>query len=218
MYFAEDKAIIRCTAFDEFVWQKSGFGSRLASPSANVTLRQVHSAIVQNAQSLVDRQEAGDALVTNQAGQSIGVRTADCVPLLLLDRRTQAVAAVHAGWRGTAAQIARATVQQLRSGYGARPGDLFAAIGPCIRPCCYEVSPDVAEHFAKWPESVRRPPKCKPRVDLAAANRLQLLASGVPAGQVFDCALCTYCLADRFFSFRREPDNPGRMLSSICRI
>ncbi len=183
-----------------------------------VTLRQVHSGTVWNADGLEDRQQAGDALVTDQVGRSIGVRTADCVPLLLLDRRTRAVAAIHAGWRGTAAQIARNTVEKLRQDHGSHPGDLYAAIGPCIRPCCYEVSSEVAELFAAWPESVPRPTQCKPHLDLAAVNRSQLLDAGVPGAQIFDCELCTYCLADRFFSFRREPDNPGRMLSSICRI
>lgn len=183
-----------------------------------MTLRQVHSAIVWNADGVEDQQEAGDALVTAQVGRSIGTRTADCVPLLLLDRRTRAVAAAHAGWRGTAAHIARATVEKLRVDHGSRPRDLYAAIGPCIRPCCYEVSFEVAELFAAWPDSVQRLPKCKPRLDLAQINRSQMLAVGVPSAQIFNCALCTCCLADRFFSFRREPDNPGRMLSSICRI
>ncbi len=174
--------------------------------------------MVWNADGLEDRQHAGDALVTAQVGRSIGVRTADCLPLLLLDRRTRAVAAIHAGWRGTAAQIARNTVEKLRQDHGSRPGDLYAAIGPFIRPCCYEVSPEVSELFAQWPKSVQSSPECKPRLDLAEANRRQMLDAGVPGAQIFDCHLCTYCLADRFFSFRREPDNPGRMVSSICRI
>lgn len=217
-YFSDTKGLVYCLAFGEFVWQKHGFGSRLASLRADVTLRQVHSATVWNADSLGDRQQEGDALVSAQVGRSIGVRTADCVPLLLLDCRTRAVAAVHAGWRGTAAQIARNTVEKLRKDYESRPRDLYVAVGPCIRPCCYEVSSEVAERFSELPESVQRSPQGKPRLDLAQANRSQLLDTGVPGTQIFDCALCTSCLADRFFSFRREPDNPGRMLSSICRI
>ncbi|MBV8865017.1 MAG: peptidoglycan editing factor PgeF [Acidobacteriaceae bacterium] len=216
--FIEKEGVLRCPSFDEFVWQKHGFGSRIANPHADITLRQVHSAAVCNADGIADRQVDGDALVSDRVGQSIGVRTADCVPLLLLDRSTRAIAAIHAGWRGTAAQIARATVNKLREEYGSRPDDLYVAIGPCIRRCCYEVSPSLAELFIRWPGSVQNPPRSKPSLDLAEANRRQMLDAGVPRTQVFDCALCTSCLADRFFSFRREPGNPGRMLSSICRI
>lgn len=183
-----------------------------------MTLRQVHSNCVRRADRLGDGDSEGDALVTSRPGESIGVRTADCVPILLLDTRSRAVAAVHAGWRGTAGQIVACTLAKLAEDYGTFARDVYAAIGPAIRACCYEVSTDVAERFAEWPESVRLSTAAKPRIDLSKANRLQMVSSGVPAEQIFDCELCTACRPDLFYSFRREPANPGRMLSVIGNV
>jgi polyphenol oxidase len=216
--FTESKGIYVCPAFLEFVWQKHGFGSRQANPQASVTLRQVHSSQVWNADRLADREQEGDALVTAEPGCAIGVRTADCVPILLLDGRRRAVGAIHAGWRGTAASIAARTVEKLQADYASDPADLHAAIGPCIRACCYEVSPEVADRFTAWPESVQRPKNAKPHLDLVRANTVQLVAAGLDLARIYDSNLCTACNLDRFFSFRRQPENPGRMLSVICRI
>ncbi len=218
LIFTVDQGIHLCPAFAEFTWQRHGFGSRQANPEADVTLRQVHSNHVRSAGRSGEGHSEGDALVTSRPGQSIGVKTADCVPILLLDARSRAVAAVHAGWRGTAAQIVACTLTKLAEDYGTHAGDVYAAIGPAIRACCYEVSTDVAERFAAWPESVQLSRAAKPRIDLARANQLQMVSSGVPPEQIFDCELCTACRLDLFFSFRREPANPGRMLSVISRI
>jgi polyphenol oxidase len=209
--------VFHCCAFDEFSWQQHGFGTRFASPVAHVTLRQIHSSIVLNASGLQDRAAEGDALITDEIGRAIGVRTADCVPLLLLDRKKRAVAAIHAGWRGTAGQIVRAATQKLHHDLKSTPSDILAAIGPCIRGCCYEVSADVAHQF---PEGYRRE-STKPgkwQLDLAAANRDQLAAGGVPPDQIFDLGACTACEMNAFFSYRREPENPGRLISSIARL
>ena len=156
-------------------------------------------------------------MVTDQVGKSIGIRTADCVPVLLLDSRARAVAAVHAGWRGTAAGVVSRAVEALQARYGTRPPDVLAAIGPCIRPCCYQVGPEVAARFASFPGTTRIVDG-KSYLDLAAANRLQLESSGLSADRIFDSGLCTSCLAADFFSFRRDPQNPGRLLSAICRL
>src|SRR5579875_3695024 len=139
--------IYRCDAFQQFVWQKHGFGTRLANPAVDITLRQVHSNYVHNAHGLKDREREGDALVTDEIGKSIGVRTADCVPILLLDCRHRAIAAVHAGWRGTAAAIVKFTIEKMKDDFDTAPADIYAALGPCIRDCCYEVGPDVVGHF-----------------------------------------------------------------------
>ena len=218
MYFADYNGLYVCLPFSEFVWQKHGFGTRQANPTTDITLRQVHSNRVWNADNLADRDAEGDALVANQVGRAIGIRTADCVPLLLLDRRTRAVAAIHAGWRGTVARIATGTIRKLTAEFDAQPADLYAAIGPCIRSCCYEVNPDVAAQFGAWPESVQNAAGAKPHIDLAAANRAQLLECGVSSTRIFDSELCTACNLDCFFSYRREPASPGRLLSSIARI
>jgi YfiH family protein len=212
-----EDGVYRCDAFQqEFVWQAHGFGTRLGNPLADVTLRQIHSDRVRNAHGLNAREWEGDALVTDEPGRSIGIRTADCVPILLLDAKRRAAAAVHAGWRGTASQIVKRTVEEMAVQFGTDPADLFAALGPCIRECCYEVGWEVAGQFValfpEWEGSHGQ----KRHLNLPEANRRHLEAAGVSADRIFDCGLCTSCLPEHFFSFRREPQNPGRMVTSIA--
>jgi purine-nucleoside/S-methyl-5'-thioadenosine phosphorylase / adenosine deaminase len=206
--------ILRCTVFAQLDWQTHGFGTRHGNPSADVTLRQVHSDRVLHACGLTDRCCEGDALVSDVAGLSIGVRTADCVPILLIDVEHRAVAAVHAGWRGTAAGIVSRAFETMRARFATDVDSVHAAIGPAIQACCYEVGPEVvarlAPLFPEWPaEPGRR------KVDLPEANRRHLLSAGIAADRIYDCGLCTYCQADLFFSYRRDPKDPGRMLSAI---
>jgi polyphenol oxidase len=209
--------IYRCDAFQEFLWQTHGFGTRQANPHADITLRQIHSARVVNANALRDRETEGDALITDEIGRSIGVRTADCVAILLLDPRKRSLAAVHAGWRGAAAKLVERTVESMRDTFRARPEDLYAAIGPCIRGCCYEVGAEVeAQFMGLFPEW--EPATGKRRLDLPEANCRQLQAAGVGADCIFDCGLCTTCQSAQFFSYRREPENPGRMVAAISRL
>jgi polyphenol oxidase len=209
--------IYRCDAFQEFLWQSHGFGTRENSPHADVTLRQIHSTTVLNADGLSDREREGDALVTDRVGLSIGVRTADCVPILLLDSRQRSVAAVHAGWRGTANEIVKHTIQKMVHDFRANAEDLYAAIGPCVRACCYRVGPEVAEQFrATFPEwdSEHRARE----IDLAEANKRQMETAGMRSESIFDSCLCTTCQSAEFFSFRREPQNPRRMVAAIARL
>lgn len=210
--------IYRCDAFQQFLWQKHGFGTRESNLVADITLRQIHSDRVVNAHHLRDREREGDALITDEIGKSIGIRTADCVPILLLDRKRRAIAAVHAGWRGTAAQIVTRAVECLRADFNTDPADLFAAIGPCIRACCYEVGPEVASRFDPAFLAWNAPAIGKFRLNLPQANRVQLTSAGLDSARIFDCALCTTCLSSQFFSYRREPENPGRMVASIARL
>ncbi len=209
--------IYRCDAFSEnFTWQTHGFGTRLANPTADVTLRQVHSATVVNAKGLTDRACEGDALITDAVDCNIGIRIADCVPILLLDSNRRAVGAVHAGWRGTAAQIVKRAVEMLGSTFSSDSAHIHAAIGPCIHECCYEVGEEVAQKFSPFfPEWKSTPGKR--RLDLPEANRRQLHAAGVDPKHVYDCGRCTACEPDVFFSYRRNPKDPGRMLASIGR-
>lgn len=209
--------IYRCSAFAEFSWQRHGFGTQSANPPVHVTLRQVHSDIALNARGLRDREQEGDALVTDEIGRAVGVRTADCVPILLLDRSKRAVSAVHAGWRGTAAHIMARTIEAFRNEFGSEPAGILAAIGPCIRPCCYEVGTEVAERFADGFKT-ERAHTGKWNLDLAGANRSHMLENGLLPHHIFDFGACTACRADDFFSYRREPENPGRMISAIERI
>ncbi|MGH9584990.1 MAG: peptidoglycan editing factor PgeF [Bryobacteraceae bacterium] len=207
--------IYRCDAFQEFVWQRHGFGTRDANPRAAITLKQVHSNRVVNANGVKDGEREGDALITDCIGRSIGVRTADCVPILALDCRNRAIAAVHAGWRGTAEEIAKRTVEWMRAEFQSDPRDLYIAIGPCIRVCCYEVGEEVASRFeAQSPASET----AKRNIDLPGTNRRQMQQAGVNPERIFDCGLCTACEGAQFFSYRREPANPGRMVAAIERL
>lgn len=205
----------RCSAFQAFSWLRHGFGTRSANPPVSVTLRQIHSNLIVNPRHLTDREGEGDALITNEVGKAVGIRTADCVPILLLDPDKRTVSAIHAGWRGTASGIGSLSVERLQDEFGSDPARLLAAIGPCIRQCCYEVGDEVADRFTD-PKS-KKALGSKWKLDLPADNRTKLICAGIPADHIFDIGLCTACEAHDFFSYRREPGNPGRMISSIER-
>lgn len=156
----------------------------------------------------------GDALLARSAGSPVGVRVADCVPILLADTTTRTVAAVHAGWRGVALGVIDAT-RAAADEAGARFD--VAAIGPCIGPCCFEVGADVAEKIAAatTPDVVARRAGDKAWVDLRRAARHQLTAIGLRDDRVEDVPGCTYCDAERFFSHRRDGEASGRHLAFI---
>jgi YfiH family protein len=200
--------MLKAANLARFPWLVHGFGQRdSVYPLDITTLRQVHSGIVLEAPGPgLDRFAEGDALVSGQAGTIVGVRTADCVPILVVDERTRAVAAVHAGWRGTAAGIVGSAVKELAGRYGSRPEDLHAAIGPAIGLCCYEVGPEVAHRFGMDGDG-------PVKIDLAGINARQLAEAGV--GDIWSAGECTYCESGRYFSFRREREEAGRMLSFV---
>jgi YfiH family protein len=167
--------------------------------------------------------------VSDDPATAVAVRAADCVPLLLADARTGVVAAVHAGWRGTAAGAAVAAVQALGEQFGSRPSDLVAAIGPSIGPCCYEVGTELVDAFAaagharhlvdRWFTSAppRRGSTARGtlRLDVAGANRDQLLLAGVEARNVHVSALCTAMHLDVLTSYRAEGEKAGRIAGVI---
>jgi YfiH family protein len=198
----------------EFDWLDHGFGTRDAAPPPDLTTaKQIHSAQVLDACGRRGEQVGeGDAIVSAEPGVAIGIRTADCVPILFADPETRIVACAHAGWRGTAANIAAATVDRMKA-LGADPKNIRAAIGPSIGPCCYEVSPETAAHFDRWQKPSTG--EGKPHLDLPAINERQLLEAGVH--RIWTSGECTYCRADRYFSFRREKEQAGRMLSFVSR-
>jgi YfiH family protein len=180
-------------------------------------LRQVHSGIVRDMDDTSAAGEAveGDAAVTSIRGALLGVQTADCVPILIADREATCVAAVHAGWRGTAHRIVEKTVQRLVEKYGSQPANLLATIGPHIGVCCYEVGEEVVSAVQDAAAFERKPEWSKPHLNLAVANRHQLLKAGLSAEQIEVSTLCTRCRSDLFFSYRREGDRAGRLLSVI---
>ncbi len=167
-------------------------------------------------------QQHCDALTTDMSAVLVGVKTADCVPMLLGDSSKRACAAVHAGWRGTAQAIVIRTLTRMRAEYGARAGDVHVAIGPAALQCCYEVGREVSDTFrARFADADELLTPTRPehaRIDLHAANRQQLIAAGVPAAQIYTAPLCTICRPDLFFSYRREKKihgRTGRLLSVI---
>jgi hypothetical protein len=148
-----------------------------------------------------------DALATNEPGLPLGVLTADCLPVILADTERPALAVVHAGRRGMALGILRNSVLFLRERYGGRPGDFIAAIGPSVRVCCYEVGEELRSVFPGAHEE--RGGKLYLALHAAAARELR--EAGV--GRVFDCGLCSCCDVD-FFSYRREGEGCGRLLTA----
>ena len=163
-----------------------------------------------------------DIIATDDPSIAIGVRIADCAPVLLLDRRTGGVAAVHAGWRGTAAGAAAAAVAALHREFGSRPSDLVAAIGPCLGACCGEVGPDVLDAFRSGGASdAAIQAWCAPgrgdrfMLDLERANRDQLARAGVDPASILTAGLCTKTHRDRLHSYRAERDAAGRMLAAV---
>lgn len=209
MFYLDSQQLYRARPLDALGWLAHGFGTRLsARPEGAATLRQVHSAVCVSAEGRAGCLGEGDALLEHTPGRLVAVKTADCIPLLLADERNRVVAAVHAGWRGTAARIAQAALRALGERYGTRPQDLYAALGPCIGPCCYEVGPEVAAAFGL--------PRNGPvKLDLAEINRRQLREAGVAAGRVVVAGMCTRCRGAEFHSFRRDRERAGRMFSAI---
>ena len=212
-----------------------------------VTLRQIHSDIthlISAPPAEPDNSRKGDALATRSPGLLLAIQTADCIPILLVDPRHRAVAAIHAGWRGTFARIASKTLGRMRMEFSTRPADVLAAIGPGIGQCCYEVGPDVVKEFAaqfpqarSWFEGPfdalasgedpnplpwltmmppgHQPPPPRCHLDLKAANAALLIAAGVSPKNIFASDLCTSCRTDLFFSYRCEALT-GRLLSAIA--
>lgn len=210
MFYRDSQNIYRARPLDRLTWLEHGFGTRHSPDPARdsrlATLHQVHSDVCVRAGARTGRLGDGDALIENTPGHLVAVKTADCIPILLVDEEHRAVAAVHAGWRGTVKGILRRTVRMMEEEFGTRPGHLHAAIGPGIGKCCYEVGAEVAAHFGENGPC---------HVDLAQANRSQLLDLGVPDAQIYAAQLCTRCGVDDFHSYRRDKEKSGRMLSFV---
>lgn len=194
------------------------------APASPLILCQVHEATVVRAADASDGATADGAVWARADGpsQAPSVRTADCVPILIVDRLGAAAAAVHAGWRGTARGIAARAVEALAE-CGARPADLIAALGPAILPCCYEVEAEVHEEVARacgggqGLAGLGRPSgrPGRVRLDLHAANRLQLLGAGLGPDEIHAAPWCTHCHEEQFFSFRRDGRAAGRQMALV---
>jgi len=188
-------------------------------------IRQVH----RNDVAIARRDRSGDwvrpeadVIVSDDPTSAIGVRVADCAPVLLADRRLHVVGAAHAGWRGTVQDAAGAAVRAMTREFGSDPSDLIAAVGPCLGPCCAEVGNEVAEAFRTVPHDPRTRmrwfsdgPSGRLHLDLWTANADQLIAAGLRPEHVHVARLCTRTHADVFHSYRADKENAGRMVGVI---
>jgi hypothetical protein len=176
-------------------------------------LSQVHGCGVRTAP-WSGRPEA-DAATLKRPGFLLGIETADCLPLLLVDPACRVAGAAHAGWRGTAAGIAGHVVRAMLEA-GADASRILAAIGPGIGACCYAVGPELREAFGTAAADLFAPgPRGGQHLDLREANRRQLIAAGLAAGSVFHVDECTACRPEDYHSYRRDGPGSGRMLSWI---
>ena len=206
-------------------------GAMGVGPDRVASLNQVHGREVvilrhgvraETLEPMQKERPQADVLVSDAPDVALVVRAADCVPLLIGDPKSGAVAAVHAGWRGTAARAGGAAVEALSREFGSQPGDLVVAIGPAIGPCCYEVGPDVVDAFAaagherylidRW---FMTPRDRKMRLDVAGANRDQLILAGVREEHIHASDLCTAMHLDVLTSYRAERERAGRIAGVI---
>ncbi len=208
-----------------------------------ITLRQIHSDLIHRVESLPEHSLVGDGLITDTPGLLLAIQAADCLPVILVDKKNRAVGVLHAGWRGTAKRIVEKGVGEMRRYFGSDPRNLVAAIGPGVQECCYHVGEEVrrkfeaqfayaAELFREVKESdpvrekypllflTARAPghselPVKLFLDLVEANRRQLLDAGVPAKNIEASSPCTACHTDLFFSYRAEKGVTGRLMGVV---
>jgi YfiH family protein len=205
--------------------------------------KQIHSSIVRHADAATAAPLTADGLITSTPGLLLAIKTADCVPVLVVDAKRRVIGAFHAGWRGTTARIVEKGVGEMRRQFGSAPRDLRAAIGPCIRSCCYVVGPEVKAEFESQFSYARelfhevfnssslhvrypllflnqRAPghgdaASEIHLDLVEANRRQLEDAGLAADHIEVIEGCTACDTTRFFSHRAEFGKTGRMMAAI---
>ena len=216
--------------------------ARNRPPWPLITLRQIHSDLIHCVDQVPDQQLVGDGLITRAPGILLAIQTADCLPVTLVDIKGKAVGVFHAGWRGTIKRIVEKGVGEMRRWFGTLPRNIRAAIGPGIHSCCYAVGPEFRQNFqsqfayaaelfrevtesdpvrekypllfltARAPGHSELPTKLF--LDLAEANRRQLIAAGVPPGSISASPLCTCCRTDVLFSHRAEKGITGRLMGA----
>ena len=216
-------------------------GTTGKTPWPLVTLRQIHSDLIHCVAQVPEQTLAGDGLITQMPNIIIGIQTADCIPIILVDTKRKAVGVFHAGWRGTVKRIVEKGVGEMRRYFGTLPRDIRAAIGPGIHSCCYQVGPEVRDNFesqfayaaelfhetkdydevrekypllfltARAPGHSELPNKIF--LDLVEANRRQLLDAGVGRKKISASPFCTSCRPDLLFSHRADNGKTGRMLA-----
>lgn len=184
--------------------------------------RQIHSDIVLDAttfkQSELHKKQVsttrktGDALISSTQGDTLGIFTADCIPIFILDKKTPAIGIVHAGWRGTIDLIATKTLTKMERKFGTNKKNCLVHLGTSIKKCCYQVSSEMKQRFKEqFGNSVHN----GDYISLQTANKIQLVDFGVHPKSITNSPFCTACNTDKFFSYRAESGQTGRMLSFI---
>ena len=267
------RPVLQCAALRKFPWLVHGFSSRVAGnlgftkhasrltverardafvkrltkgvPWPLVTLRQIHSDLIHCIPGIPPEHLSGDGLITRTPALMLAVQTADCIPVIVVDTKQRAVGVFHAGWRGTVKRIVEKGVGEMRRCFKTQPSDIYAAIGPGVHNCCYQVGEEVRERFrsqfayadalfhetkesdeihqrypllfltARAPGHSEEHFPKKIFLDLVEANRRQLLDAGVPPKHITAPSLCTSCRTDLLFSYRKEKENAGRLMAVV---
>jgi YfiH family protein len=224
------RPLLTIPRFEAVPWLVHGFGTSAwkgedfsrdeeLKPFRPVLMKQLHSDIIHRIEKIPGKQLGGDALVTGKPGFLLVIKTADCLPVLIVDERKRIVAAAHCGWRSTAARILVKLIGRMRRDFGSVPRDLIAAFGPCIGAECYEVREDVRDRFkaAGFSSEIFDGDPDRPgrhSLNLRKINIRLLEDEGLRKENIFSVDLCTSC-DDRFISFRQSGDRDRRMLNFV---
>jgi YfiH family protein len=180
-----------------------------------ISLQQVHGdeCVIITSKDKLKREYRGDAVLTDRKDVFISIQVADCVPILLLNKKRKVIGLIHAGWKGTLLGVAKRTLEMAKEHLGCQPRDFTVCFGPSIRSCCYRVSDDLAILFDH--KNVSTSVKGDASLDLMGINRKQLLECGVKDNRMFAAGGCTCCQKKLFYSYRREKENAGRMVGFL---
>ncbi|MBS1112231.1 MAG: hypothetical protein H6Q95_523 [Nitrospirae bacterium] len=215
--FIEPQNLISCALTAFFTTRSAGDNIEVIAERSNFSSDNIYIPIQKHTDNIhildsVTEPVIADAVITNKKGILIGVQVADCVPVLLYDKEKSVIAAVHAGWRGTAQEILKGTIRAMKERFDSSPDKILVAIGPSIRKCCYEVGDEVetsvrnatgeGDYYIKKGN--------KRFIDLSSANKIQALSMGIPEDNIWQSEECTFCNPEKFHSYRYTKKSAGR--------
>jgi YfiH family protein len=206
--------------FGTLIWKIQDFKKRPEWKNfRRISLRQIHSNVVRPVEKSFKKACQGDAMITDQPHLLLIIKTADCLPVLMVDEEKRVIATVHCGWKGTSKGVIQHVVRALERYYGCSPSSLFVAMGPHIGKECYEVGAEVIKSFEQAGLSLdsfypHPQQKRKYFFDLKKANVFQLLSLGIKKENIFSLDFCSHCRPD-FPSYRRDGKEAGRVLSFV---
>ncbi len=199
------------------------FSSKFPSVYKFVTLNQIHSNLVINVDEYIANKKwislpiDADGMVSSKKNVTLTILTADCLAIVAYDNEAKVIGAAHAGWRGVEQNIAKNLIDKMEK-LGAKKSNIFFALSPSIKGCCYEVGLDVAKHFFKYPNSLKMKKNSKYMLDISIAQREQLKELGIKEQQIEVSSICTSCESSRYFSYRKECGCSGRFATFIAMV